>query len=657
MRKRLCREIMIEEFGVPRAHSFLRKSVIGACLAAGLWVFGTAVGDAFAASTSENSSDTARERASSQHVVNRDTKGEEPGESLSTRHRATKETEPGEQTDQGSAGSEKPATASTSGAQGSTGDNSAEQAQQQPQSQDTSAQAQTSAGASSRDYALNVGLGPAPDIVNRETPKASLQGFFEMCDRGDFTTAAHYLHLWGMTRSVQQTRGPELAQKLVNALRQTITIDVDELPDTPTGTDNASDPPRTDIKIGAVRLADGSQSIRLSRVRDTFSNEMVWVFSSGTVRSIDAIDDAVGLPSFAERLPSWMRTKKYLGLLGYQWCGLVLLAVVSWVLGVVLRYPGIWVLRQLMRNIPIERSKEVAHLSRDLLHAIVMLVMLLIALPVLRLSLAASAQIQRLIIVGLSLVFMVAAMRALSMGVRALQRVQQSYGDPIRWRSAMTRLDAMRRVGQVIVVVVGMAIALMQYPTARAVGLSLLGSAGIAGAIIGFAAQKTFANLFAGFLISFTQPIRIGDTVVVEGEYGEIEEIASTHVVVKVWDLRRLVVPVTYFLDKSFENWTKVSPELTGTIMLYADYRVDVAKVREKLDSVLQDNPLFNGNSKQVIVFDMTDKALVLRVTVSANDAATLWKLRCQVREELVAFLQSDVAQLPRGRVENVMMG
>jgi small-conductance mechanosensitive channel len=216
----------------------------------------------------------------------------------------------------------------------------------------------------------------------------------------------------------------------------------------------------------------------------------------------------------------------------------------------------------------------------------------------------------------------------------------------------MTRLDALRRVAQVLVIIVGIALALMQFPTARTVGLSLLGSAGIAGAILGFAAQKTFSNIFAGLLISFTQPIRIGDIVNVENETGTIEEILSTHVVVRIWDGRRLIIPVSYFLESPFQNWTRTTPELAGTVFLHVDYRINVDGVRERLDEILKDEPLFNGKAKGVLVVDMTERSALLRVTVSANDSSSLWDLRCKVREKLLAYLQSEPGRLPRQRME-----
>jgi small-conductance mechanosensitive channel len=505
-----------------------------------------------------------------------------------------------------------------------------------------------------RDYGLNTGLGPAPPTVVRDTPRAALQGFLDASGRRDFETAAHYMHLWSLAPARQKTEGPELAQKLADAMERAVWVDVDQVPDTATGSTVEGAKALDDVRIASVEADRGSHTIRLARMRDPFTSNMVWVFSASTVRSIDALDAAYGLPDYAQKLPAWMRDHKVLGLLGFQWLGLLALALAGWVAGALVERPVIWALRRMARRANVQHEDKANALSRGLVHWLIVLLLVLGAYPTLRMSATASLQLGRLLTMGIILVVMVGALRLVRISVEAFQLRHVKDDDPTRVRSIMTRLDAVSRVAQVLVVIVGVALAMMQFPTARTVGLSLLGSAGIAGAILGFAAQKTFSNLFAGILISFTQPVRIGDTVIVEKEYGQIELIGSTHVVVRIWDNRRLVVPVTYFLDNPFENWTKTSPELWGTVILHADYGVDVDAVRAELDRLLENEPLFDGQAKAVLVTDVTDKAAVLRVTVSAKNAGDLWDLRCKVREKLLAFLHGEAKRLPRRRVETL---
>ena len=184
-------------------------------------------------------------------------------------------------------------------------------------------------------------------------------------------------------------------------------------------------------------------------------------------------------------------------------------------------------------------------------------------------------------------------------------------------------------------------------------GTSLLASAGIAGVIIGFAAQRSIATLVAGFQIAVTQPIRIDDVVIVENEWGKIEDITLTYVVVQIWDLRRLVLPITYFIEKPFQNWTRASAELLGSVFLHVDYTMPLAPLREELDRILAASKLWDGKVKVLQVTDAREHTLELRVLASARDAPTAWDLRCEVREKLIAFLQAEhPTALPRDRIE-----
>ncbi|MFE8605022.1 mechanosensitive ion channel family protein [Archangium violaceum] len=232
--------------------------------------------------------------------------------------------------------------------------------------------------------------------------------------------------------------------------------------------------------------------------------------------------------------------------------------------------------------------------------------------------------------------------------------VRDSGADVGRVRGLRTQLVVMRRIVQAATYVLAASLLLLQFEAVRNVGVSLLASAGIAGLVLGLAAQKSISTLLAGIQLSITQPVRIGDTVIVENEWGWIEEITLTYVVVKVWDLRRLVVPMSHFLDKPFQNWSKVSPEILGTVELYADYKTDVAAVRVELVRVLQNEgrELWDGRAQNVQVTACTERAMMLRVLVSAADSSKAWDLRCLVREKLIAFLQRQPHGLPMLRTE-----
>ena len=225
--------------------------------------------------------------------------------------------------------------------------------------------------------------------------------------------------------------------------------------------------------------------------------------------------------------------------------------------------------------------------------------------------------------------------------------------DNLRVRKLFTQLQFMKRIAVGLISLVAVGLVLMSFEPVRRLGTGLLTSAGIASVIVGFAAQRSISNLLAGFQIAFTQPIRIDDVLVVEGEWGRVEEITFTYVVLHIWDDRRLVLPLNYFIEKPFQNWTRSSAQLTGSVFVYADYTAPVEELRAELHRTLAAHPLWDGRVWALQVTDTKDRVLELRALVSAANASDLWDLRCAVREQLVAYLQQHYpASLPRTRVE-----
>ena len=216
-----------------------------------------------------------------------------------------------------------------------------------------------------------------------------------------------------------------------------------------------------------------------------------------------------------------------------------------------------------------------------------------------------------------------------------------------------TQVQVLRHIATVVIIVLTVSVMLMTFPSIRHLGESLFASAGLAAIVAGIAARSTLSNLLAGVQIAFTQPIRLEDAVVVEGEWGWIEEITTTYVVVRVWDLRRLVLPLSYFIEKPFQNWTRQSSDLLGTVFLYADYTVPVHEVREELHRVLQTSGLWDGKAWGLQVTSLSERAVELRALMSAPGSSEAWDLRCHVREKMVEFLQENYPHcLPRSRAE-----
>jgi small-conductance mechanosensitive channel len=222
-------------------------------------------------------------------------------------------------------------------------------------------------------------------------------------------------------------------------------------------------------------------------------------------------------------------------------------------------------------------------------------------------------------------------------------------------RKHLTQVRLLRRIAVAAIGFVTFAAMLMTIPAVRQYGVSLFASAGVAGLVVGLAARPVLSNLIAGLQIAITQPIRLEDAVSVEGEFGAIEEITTTYVVVRLWDQRRLIVPLSYFMEKPFQNWTRDAASLTGAVLLYLDYAAPVPALRAKFMELLRESPLWDGKTAAVQVTDASPGAIHVRALVSARTPADAWDLRCDIREKLVAWLQETHPEaLPKTRSLNV---
>lgn len=209
-------------------------------------------------------------------------------------------------------------------------------------------------------------------------------------------------------------------------------------------------------------------------------------------------------------------------------------------------------------------------------------------------------------------------------------------------RGVHTRVNVTQRIVNFFIIILSFAALFLLFDELQSIGVSLLASAGVAGLIIGFAAQKTLGNLLAGIQIAMTQPIRIDDAVVVEGEWGWIEEITLTYVVIKIWDWRRLVLPISYFIDHPFQNWTRNSADIMGSVFLYTDYSINVDDLRTHLTKILENkSDWWDGRVNVIQVTQAKDNGMELRILVSSFDSPTAWDLRCHVREEMVKYIQN----------------
>ncbi len=225
--------------------------------------------------------------------------------------------------------------------------------------------------------------------------------------------------------------------------------------------------------------------------------------------------------------------------------------------------------------------------------------------------------------------------------------------DNLRERKIRTQLQFIRRLAIGLIVTLTLCLIFLSFDNLRKLGAGLLTGVGIGGIIIGFAAQRSLANFLAGLQIAFTQPIRLDDVLVVEGEWGRVEEITLTYVVVMVWDQRRLILPINYFIEKPFQNWTRIGSELLSAAMIYVDYTAPVEVIRAEFLRFIKTQALWDGRIAVLQVTDFREKTVELRCLVSTNNAGHAFDLRCLVREHLLQFIQNNYpASLPRTRVE-----
>lgn len=279
-----------------------------------------------------------------------------------------------------------------------------------------------------------------------------------------------------------------------------------------------------------------------------------------------------------------------------------------------------------------------------------------LVLPALRLSNAAEDVVQRVLVVALTGVIGWLALRL----THVLNDVVESKYDlaaldSVTARQTLTRVRILTRVLTAIIVTVTACLMLMAIPSIRQIGVTLFASAGIAGLVVGMAARPAISNLLAGIQLALTQPIRIEDAVTVEGQFGWIEEIRPTYVVVRVWDLRRLIVPISHFIEKPFENWTRGKTDALGAITVFVDYAVSIPTLREEALRVLKSSELWDGKVANVQVTDCRENSVEVRVLMSASSSGRLWDLRCFVREQLVEHLSRQQRDgLPRQRTQTL---
>lgn len=494
--------------------------------------------------------------------------------------------------------------------------------------------------------------------LDRTTPRRAVASFLEAAQAGDDKRAAQVLDLKQIPPSQRAERGPELARMLHEVLERSVVLEPAQLSDDPAG--RPEDGPNAE-RVTAVRLRGSDVPVMLAR--GVAGGDAGWVFSASTVARVPKLYEELGPGWLETRVPGALRPRLW-GLEAWQWLGLLVAFVVGIVVGRVIAWAAWRLGTRIASSTHAAWDKELMSRLRPPGRVLFALLVFRALVETLGLSAVATVVVSNAvgsvtIVVSAWVIIRVIAVLSNLIERRAVETAKGDAGeiDPtreLRSRGITTQVRVLRRVLNIAIGIVAAALVLLQFEVVRSVGVSLLASASIAGVVLGFAAQRTIGSLIAGIQLSATQPIRIGDVVVVEKEWGVIEEITLTYVVVKIWDERRLVVPMTRFLEQPFENWTKVEGQLHGTVFLQVDWALPLGLLREELARLVEGHPKWDGRTRKVHVTESRERTLEVRVLVSAADASSLWDLRTDLREKLVAWLVGleGGRYLPKVRVD-----
>lgn len=495
-----------------------------------------------------------------------------------------------------------------------------------------------------------------------ETPQSTLEFFFDAIAAHEYERAAAALNL-RLVDVEGAAAAAELARRLGYVINQEVWVDWDAVPDRPDGVREpgllggeagAATQPRRGLRIGDVEIQGRIAPISLHRVKAA-GRPAIWLFSAHTVDNVERMWAVHGPSALARAMPAWAQERGLGQLLIWQWIGLGVVLLLAPLFGFVVAGR---VVRFIERRTGGEFSAIVARLRWPIGAVVMTGVLWGVIDGVLGLPSLVAVVVEPLALILFVAAFVWFAMRLVSFFVdRFLKRAARGESDEDAEpdRQLLTQLTVARHILFLVLALVGVAVVLLQLNSFRAVGVTLLSSAGAMAVILGIAGHAVLGNLIAGLHIAFAQPFRIGDSVFVEDNWGRIEDVSYVDVVVRTWDERRLVFPIRYFVDRWFENWSKTDEYLKKPIYLHVDYRADVERIRERFEEIVRADPDWHGerDDPEVLVVDLGEEAMKLRLTCAAKDPSAAWALVNRVREQLVRWLQAeaDGAWLPRRRV------
>ena len=495
---------------------------------------------------------------------------------------------------------------------------------------------------------LNESIGLPPNNINFQTPQGTLEHFIVSARENDFQNAAYALNLNLLPSNLKKEDAATLAEKLYFVINQRIKINWDDLPDRPDGqidiqtsTNQAvAGNPRRSIVFGEIDIDRKTIVFRLQRVKYKDYGAF-WLISPNTVENIDELYAVYGPRKLDRMMPDWARIKLW-NMPVWKFAGAFLIIILCYYIGKLTSYFLRKILvksnKKWMSNLPNKLATPVGLAIGVLAFYLLLNNLISFAGPF------ASTLYAILLIVVISSItwFLLRFIDYFMLYVAENKIGDTSLEENSEARKMLTYISVARRIITFLVIIFGISIILSQFRSLEKLGISLMASAGVATVILGIAAQSTLGNIIAGIQIALTKPARIGDTVIINEEWGYVEDIKFTYMVVRTWDWRRLVVPLKYVISNTFENWSMTSSNQIRPITLYADYRIDVQKVRNKFKEILKTKESWDENKPPIVqVVDTTEKAIKIRCLCSSTDASSTWDLHCELREELISYISN----------------
>ncbi len=500
---------------------------------------------------------------------------------------------------------------------------------------------------------VNSGLPDRRTEVNRSSPQATLENFMVSARAGDFALAAQSLNLNLVPPGQQSAEGEQLAREFYHVLSQKVTVDWDMLPDRADGQIDLprmkSDPlagvPRRSIEFGSVTLDGRDVELRVQRVK-AGKESPIWLISSNTVENIVPLYEKFGPSDFESQMPGLLRGKVGGTMAVWEWIAFVVLVGFSLI--------AAWLISKALALIESKTRKTwVGGLMERLQTPVLIVLTLLFVLVASETLLSLGGPVVKYF-TPLMLFLLIAATTWTAMkllgyvsdkwGLIYEKQLEDSQDRSVRdhAQSVMTRLSVARRVLLFLAMVIGASVMMTELELMESFGGSLVLSAGVLTLVVGFAARNVLGNILAGIQIAVAQPIRIGDSVLFEGTWGWVEQITYTFVGIRTWKKQRLVVPLEYFVSHPFENWTMKDSHLIKEVHLRADYTVPVGQIRAKFEELLKSKDAYDETVPPTLqVTEVGEETVDLRLLASAKDPSTGWDLHCEVREEMLDYLQS----------------